>query len=109
LTLIKMKKKMNLDGGVLLRIIVILAVVVLGVSSNGDPFVKRCETRYFNQPKDHFAFRPDQATFKHRVLYNLDSHNNNRNKGGVIFFYLGRVINHFFTIKNVKKLITLLL
>ena len=47
--------------------------------------VDKCSTRYFEQPKDHFAFKPGRPTFKHRVLYNLDSFR----KNGPIFFYLG--------------------
>lgn len=60
--------------------------LLLGLTgAHASPWVNKCQTRYFNQPKDHFAFKSNPPSFKQRVLYNLEHFK----EEGPIFFYLG--------------------
>ena len=63
----------------------VFGAISFGVVVKAQSYVDKCTTRYFEQPKDHFAFRPNQPVFKQRVLYNIDHYRS----GGPIFFYFG--------------------
>jgi lysosomal Pro-X carboxypeptidase len=87
------KSKEIMLSSILIVVLLLGILVAVGQESkyvdDGRTPTERCKTRYFDQVKDHFAFHADQATFKHRVLYNLEYHKPN----GPIFFYLGNEAN----------------
>lgn len=69
--------------------VVLVGHTAASLASQLGPYTSRCQTRWFNQKKDHFSFKPhaQALTFKQRILYDTESFS----PGGPIFFYFGKL------------------